>query len=232
MRRITGCRAAFRPDRMAQTQGWFIESNHNAGICHDKSCPRDGLFSRGPRWLRIAVGLIAVLCLFAGTRRAVGAPSAFPENQVKALLLLNFAKYVDWPSDAFTDTNMPIGIAVVGNSGISDDLKKVVEGKNVGGRAIVIKKIATDAELAQCHILFITAAEKSHVAVILSKINARPVLTVGETGRFMEQGGIINFVKKDDQIRLEINLDAARQAKVRISSKLLSVADVVKGKSN
>ena len=65
----------------------------------------------------------------------------------------------------------------------------------------------------------------------MGKIKTRPVLTVGETDQFMEQGGVINFVKKEGKVRLEINLDAARQAKLEISSKLLNVADVVKGKS-
>jgi hypothetical protein len=55
------------------------------------------------------------------------------------------------------------------------------------------------------------------------------VLTVGESDQFIEEGGVINFMKKAGKIRLEINLDASLKAKLEISSKLLSVADVVKG---
>jgi hypothetical protein len=56
------------------------------------------------------------------------------------------------------------------------------------------------------------------------------VLTIGEIDQFLEQGGVINFVKKEGRIRLEISLDAARLANLQISSKLLNVADAVRGK--
>jgi hypothetical protein len=145
---------------------------------------------------------------------------------------LNFTKYVDWPSVSFAGTNTPIIIGLCGGDKFGDALKKAVEGKTVSGRRIIIQPIEKDDDSGKCHILFISDSDKKHLSVILDKIKALPVLTVGETDQFMEQGGVINFVKKEGKIRLAINLDAARQAKLEISSKLLNVADVVKGKSN
>ena len=43
---------------------------------------------------------------------------------------------------------------------------------------------------------------------------------------------MIDFVKKEGKIRLEMNLAAARQANLEMSSKLLAVADAGKGKAN
>jgi len=178
-------------------------------------------------------GLIAVAGLFLGTSRgACGDTPSFSEYQVKALFLFNFAKYVDWPAETFPATNSPITIGVLGQDNFKDSLKHVVEDKNVNGRAIVIKRVSADADLGGCNILFISSSEKSRLEEILAKTGALPILTVGEHEQFLQKGGVINFTLKDGKVRLEINLVAARKTKIQISSKLLSVADVVKGKSN
>jgi len=180
---------------------------------------------------RLVIGVALFCGLLAGTRRAdCGEAGGFTEYQVKALFLLNFAKYVDWPEEAFAGANTPITIGVVGENHFGDNLKKAVEGKIVNGRAIVVQAVEKDDELCKCHVLFISASEKKRLGEILGKVKTLPVLTVGESEQFTQQGGIINFVKKDGKVRLEIDLNAARQAKLQISSKLLSVADTVRGK--
>ena len=121
-------------------------------------------------------------------------------------------------------------IGVLGEGKFGGDLAKTVEGKSVQCRPILVRQIQTPEDSGKCHILFIGSSEKAGLVEILNRIKTKPVLTVGETDQFMEQGGVINFVKKEGKVRLEINLEAARQAKLEISSKLLSVADVVKGK--
>ena len=153
------------------------------------------------------------------------------ESQVKALFLFNFAKYVDWPPAVFAGTNAPIIIGLIGEDRFGDALKKMVEGKRVSGRQILIQPIEKDSDLGKCQILFISDSEKNRLSEILDKIKALPVLTVGETDQFMESGVVINFVKKEGKIRLEINLEAARQARLEISAQLLRVADVVKGQA-
>lgn len=181
------------------------------------------LFSTG-RWrLALMALLFAVNSGFCGD-------STFTEYQVKALFLMNFTKYVDWPATAFAATNTPITIGVYGESNFGDNLQQAVAGKNVNGRGIVIRQIDRTNDLAQCQVLFISGSEEKKLGGILDEVKASPVLTVGETEQFTEQGGVINFVMKDGKVRLEINLQAARQAGLQISSKLLSVADVVKGK--
>ena len=153
------------------------------------------------------------------------------EPQVKALFLLNFTKYVEWPTASFATTNSPIVIGLYGEGKIGDAAKTVVEGKTVSGRVIVIQPIGKIDDSVKCHILFINDSEKKRLGEIVDKVKTLPVLTVGEFDQFMDQGGIINFVKREGRIRLAINLEAARQAKLEISSKLLNVADTVKGKT-
>jgi hypothetical protein len=158
--------------------------------------------------------------------------SAATDTQVKAVFLFNFAKYVDWPATAFSNATAPITIGVIGTGSFDDSIQHVVEGKTINGRRFVIKHLAADSELAGCHILFISHSEASRMGPILDRAGALPILTVGEDEQFARNGGIINFVLKNGNVRLEIDLAAAKKAGLSISSKLLAVADVVKGKSN
>jgi hypothetical protein len=160
------------------------------------------------------------------------ADAALPDYQVKALFLLNFTKYVEWPGNAFTGSDTPITIGLYGESKLGEALKSVVAGKTIGGRAIVIRQVESPDDLSQCHILFISGAESSRFHQIIEKIDALPILTVGEDAAFVQNGGIINFVLKNGNVRLEINLSAAKKAGLTISSRLLAVADVVKGKAD
>ena len=188
-----------------------------------------------PLWkkniLKKTVNWFACLGLLFWAAHAVAEDESMSEYQIKALFLLNFTKYVGWPADSFAGGGAPVIIGIYGEDRFGDALKKAVEGKSVSGRRIIIQTIATYDAMGKCNILFISDSEKNHTGDILYKIRGLPVLTVGESGQFVDQGGVINFVEKEGRIRLEINLDAAGQANLQISSKLLSVADLVKGKA-
>jgi hypothetical protein len=181
-------------------------------------------------WLNISLLMLAAALFDAGPGHC--ADASFTEYHVKALFLYNFAKYVDWPAQTFSTTNAPITIGVLGQNNFGDDLKSAVAGKTINGRKIIILQIENESDCGKCQILFISNSEDERVADILSKIKTLPILTVGESDPFFQQGGIIHFALKDGKVRLEINLAAARSAKVQISSKLLSVADTLKGQSN
>ena len=152
------------------------------------------------------------------------------ERQVKALCLLNFAKYVEWPEQVFADASSPIVIGIVGENKFQDDLKDVMADKRVGGRKIVVKAVASDNDYRKCQILFIGAADTRQEADILKGLKSLPMLTVGETEQFVEDGGMINFTTKEGKVRFDVDLNAAHSVGLGISSKLLSLAETVKGK--
>ena len=174
---------------------------------------------------------VASMLFCAETLRAADTPAA-SEAQVKAVFLFNFAKYVEWPAAAFPSAAAPITIGLMGTDPFGGELQHDVEGKTVNGRTFVIKHIASDSELSGCQILFISDSEASRLGGILAKAGSLPILTVGENEAFARNGGIINFVLKNGNVRLEIDLAAAKKAGLTISSRLLAVADVVKGGAN
>jgi hypothetical protein len=149
------------------------------------------------------------------------------EDQIKAGFLFNFTKFVDWPPDAFPIASAPIVIAVVGANPFGDTLSATAAGKTVGGRAVVVKQFKEGQDLRACTILFISSSEKRQSAHILESLKGSSVLTVSEIAGFARSGGMIAFLVEENKVRLEINLGAASEARLKVSAKLIGVARLV-----
>ncbi len=163
---------------------------------------------------------------------AAGATNSPPtEIQVKAALLYNIAKYVDWPAQSFASTSAPVVVGISGGGEFGAELEKLIAGKQISDRPIQIRHVAREPDLKECHVLFVGATDKKHQAEILGWAKKLPVLTVGESDDFLAQGGIINFVLKENKVRFQVNLKPARQAQLSLSARVLSVADAVVGKA-
>jgi hypothetical protein len=110
-----------------------------------------------------------------------------------------------------------------------DALPQVVLGKTVQGRDLVIRVYRSGEDLRGAHILFISASERKKLPMILSGLRGASVLTVSDAAGFLDAGGMIQFLNENDRVRFAINVDATSRAKLKMSSKLLSLAKVVGG---
>lgn len=171
--------------------------------------------------------LVLILLIPVLMGRAQDAPS---EYQVKAAYLFNFLKFVEWPENAFGDPLAPIVIGVVGDDPFGDALPQVVIGKTVQGRDVVVRIYRAGEDLRGAHILFIGSSERKKVPAILFSLRGSDVLTVADMEGFLDLGGMIQFVPENNRVRFAINVEAARRAKLKMSSKLLSLAKTVEGK--
>ena len=171
--------------------------------------------------------------LVIGTSAVLATEVAPLDFQVKAAFLVNFPKYMDWPSAAFAGTNSPITVAIFGDDNVAGEFGNMIEGgRTVSGRPVLLKRITKEEQIgSDCQILFIANSERQRIPEILEKVKGTGILTVGENEDFLEKGGVINLVHRDRKIRLQINLDAAGRAHLKISTRLLMAADVVRGKS-
>lgn len=163
-----------------------------------------------------------LFCLFLAF--GAQAQSQPTEYQIKAAFLFNFAKFVEWPPEAFAETNSPIVVGVLGKNVFGTDLETIIRDKTVNNRRFEFKNFSSASEAAHCHILFISPSEKENLKKIVEGLNKASVLTVSETDQFIQAGGMINFFLQDSKIRFQISDDAAKKAGLKISSKLLSLA--------
>jgi hypothetical protein len=125
-----------------------------------------------------------------------------------------------------------MSLCVLGEDPFGIDLDKTLNGKQVNGRELLIKRFKGVYGLDVCQVLFISSSEKHRLAQVIARLKHSSILTVGETEQFTRLGGIINFTVEGNKVRFEINVDAARRAGLKISSRLLQVAKVVRGGGN
>jgi hypothetical protein len=146
--------------------------------------------------------------------------------EVKAAFLYNFARFIEWPPEV-SDVQPCIGI--LGKDPFGPVLDQMVRATSINGRRFVIRRFKTGQEPGDCRILFISSSEQKRLREILQHLWGRPVLTVGDMPGFCESGGMIDFDLADDRVRFEVNVQAAEQARLEVSCKLLAVARIFHG---
>ena len=152
--------------------------------------------------------------------------SSMPEDQIKAAFLFNFAKFIEWPPEKASGSSL--ALCVLGRDSFAASLEQTVSGKTVNGKPLEVRRLSRPEDAKPCHVVFIPVTDKNRAQRNLQAIPSTGVLTVGESEDFAERGGIINFIKDENRIRFEINLDAAARAGIRISSRLLQLARVIR----
>lgn len=191
--------------------------------------------SLGPtlRMRRCLAGCVALAALLATPAGLLSAAAKderqqrVEEYRLKAGFLYNFAKFVEWPSDAFTRPDAPFSICVAGEDPFGELLDDTVRQRMVAGRTFTVVRLRKHDDPLGCHLLFIADSDQRQASELRELVRSGTVLTVGESKGFAERGGVFGFVMEEDQVRLEINVREAERARLRISSRLLSLARLV-----
>ena len=187
----------------------------------------------GPR-RRIATIASSFLAAIVLTAALLGFPSSsWPQDmeaneyQIKAAYLLNFPNFVDWPGAMNNDLQSPIRLCLIGSDPLGSALSRMMADRLSRGRSLLLRRVSRTDPVSDCQILYIGPSESKYIPQILDSLHNVSALTVGETDRFAEQGGMIQLVMEDNRIRFKINPSAASQAGIHISSKLLALAEIV-----
>jgi len=168
------------------------------------------------------------LLLLCWALPAWSAPEQPAEAQVKSAIILNMARYVDWPTESFSSDGAPILFCYSGQGTLTASLPSL-QGKTVKGHPVVVRRMNTSVDIAGCHLVVVDATERRYAASIIDRTRHLPILTVGDFSGFSRDGGMVELFLQDGKVRFEINLAAARQSHLKISSQLLKVARVIRG---
>ena len=172
-----------------------------------------------------------VLAAVCGFSMGFSAEPVSKEYQLKAAFIYNFTKFVDWPAQRSESKDSPFTIGVFGKNPFGDELNKLVQGRSVSGRPIIIKNITSTNEAVSVDLLFVSNGQEELLGKLLGAIQSAGVLTIGESKSFADYGGIINFVTEADKIRFEINLDEAERGGLKLRAQLLKLAKNVRRKT-
>ncbi len=166
--------------------------------------------------VRVEVGLAAL-------------PESNPsvEYQVKAAFLFNFAKFVDWPPEAFPSEKAPITFCVFRQDPFGGVLDETIRGKTINNREVLARRINELADLKSCQLVFVSSKEGKSLSEILNSLKGANTLVVGESEGFAERGGGVQFFLEDNKLRFAVNVDAVQRAHLSVSAKLLALARIV-----
>jgi YfiR/HmsC-like len=182
--------------------------------------------SRRTAGFRIQLCAIALLVL-AGAPSILSQDAPSVEYQLKAAFLLNFAKFVEWPQDAFQTEKTPITLCVFRRNPFGNTLDEVLREKAINNRELQARRINDPSELKACQLVFVSESEGKQLSEILNRLKGSSALVVGESEDFAERGGAIQFFLENNKLRFAINVDAIHRARLLASSKLLALARIV-----
>ena len=152
----------------------------------------------------------------------------YTEYELKAAYLFNFGKFITWPDDAFNKSGDNFIIGIYGKNPFGTILSETVQNKTLQNRNVKILICESSEEAKLCHMVFLSQVNGMQAMELCKSLENMPVLTVGDQiDDFCQNGGIINFSPQNYKYRFEINNITAQKVKLVISSKLLTLAEII-----
>jgi len=165
----------------------------------------------------------------AGTATPADNEPASLEHRVKAAFLYKIAGYVEWPNASFPQPDTPLTIGVVGAEAFASELSQILTGRTAHDRPVRVRRLRASESLEGLHVLFVGREERAQLNQLAPKAQQRSILTVSESEGALANGSVINFVIDEGRVRFEVSLVSARKSNVKLSSRLLAVAQQVMG---
>jgi len=177
-----------------------------------------------------ALGLLALIwCGPGGLRPALAqTPTPPTDAQVKAAMVYNLAKFVEWPGESPADGASPLLVCWLGDGQLSTELQ-ALQGKTIRNRPIVVRQARQPEEIGSCQLLVIDAAQRAQLPAILKLVRGSNTFAISDMQGFADAGGMLGFVTEAGRVRFEINLEAINATSLKVSSQVLSLAVSVKG---
>jgi hypothetical protein len=177
------------------------------------------------RWQRHSAVLAALVLLWSAPVGAQGVTAPM----LKAAFLYNFANFAEWPVGALAPAQ-PLSLCVVGDNAVADALTQTIKGRKVDNHELTVEVLKADGPIRWCHLLYVSGLDSKQAGQLLDVLKNSPAFTVSDGERFAEMGGVAQLILENDRMRFAVNVAAAQRAQIKISSKLLTLAKIIKDK--
>jgi hypothetical protein len=178
------------------------------------------------RALRYTLCVTIAMALLLPTWQFASAASV-SEVKLKSAFLYNFTKFVEWPVERFANASEPIVIGLIADEAMRAEIATIITNRLVNGRALVVRPVASVADMQASHILFVSSDEQVHYRAMRNRALLTAVLTVGEGESCRQSGGGICFVQQGEKLRFEINIDTVERSHLKIGAQLQKLAIAV-----
>ena len=148
-------------------------------------------------------------------------------SAVRAAFLYNFAKFAEWPADALAP-GQKLSLCVLGDNAVADALEQTIKGHTIENHELTVQVVRAGWPIPSCHLLYVGELDAKGAIQLIEALKGAPVLTVSDCDKFAELGGVAQLILESGRMRFAINVAAAQRARLQLSSKLLSLAKIVK----
>jgi hypothetical protein len=175
---------------------------------------------------RTFLAWVAALLVLVPGARPIAAQDTASVEELTAAILFNFAKFTEWPSDAIA-ADAPILLCST-DQGVADVLAAITNGKAVGARKIASSRVLLDQSVRQCSILHAPKLDERRTTALITSLRGTSVLSIGDSGQFTKSGGVAHIFQAGDRLKFAVNVAAAERARLHLSSRLLTLAQIVR----
>ncbi len=176
---------------------------------------------------RILATLGVAFTLANPLQQSAWAVDAAEEYEIKAVYLFNLGSFMHWPEGFLTNSNN-FEICVLGQDPFGVNLDFVVKTeKIIRSKPVVARRLNGVEQADGCHILFISDSEQLRLTEIFNALRGKPILLVGDSERFVVQGGMVQFYPRDGKIRLMLDPETIGEAGLKASAHLMRIAKLI-----
>ena len=186
---------------------------------------------RGRSLFKLLTAMTLALCpLLPGMSTASTQPAAsVRESAVKAAFLYKFAAFVEWPAGTFRHAGQPLVIGVSGDDEVADDLEQLVGARRSDEHPVSVRRVHDEAARSGLHVLFLASRREARLRDAIDTVKG-PVLVVTEQPGALRLGSVLNFFDQGGRVRFEASLASAEARSLKLSARLLAVAQVIEGR--
>ena len=172
----------------------------------------------------LALSLWAVLA--SASAQQLGAAR---ESAVKAAYLFKFGSFVEWPAGTFRGPDDPLVIGVAGDDAVASELEHLVRGRAIESHPVKVVRVRESDDVKLLHVLYAGGPRESRIREVLASARG-PVLTVADVAIGGNPGPVLYFTQEDGRVRFNASLPAAAARNLKLSAKLLAVAQQVESR--
>lgn len=150
------------------------------------------------------------------------------EYEIKAAFLYNLGSFISWPATTFKSIQDNFSICILGEDPFNQRLQSLTQDQQISGHPISVEQITSIQEAIRCQILFVSASEQENLPLIFKWLNGKPILTVSDIENFILSGGMLQFFKRENKIRLALDPEAISEVGLKASAHLMKIAELIR----
>lgn len=199
------------------------------------------LASATPRVICAALWLSVLSPVVAATESE---PAAMTEkqlqkNRVKAVVVLNIARFVEWPAEVLRTRDDHLTMCYF-REDVLGEAYEVIRDRRVNGRDLQLELVDNAEDLPRCDLLLLSDRRLREGVSQPLVSRTTPLLVIKDLTHLKTSerpvgavypGVHVALVRRGSKIGFEINLSAVTDARLKISSRLLRLAHIVGGEA-